>query len=323
MREAQTSSALSQNPNPGAVAIVDLMALVAGVGLVLPLRELTGKLWVVAAGVTEPWATWVKIGEFASKLNIALVVVLLVRHVRFGTVFRATEWLMIAIAMRSLHWRLAYAGGRDWATRWIGWSSGHGDFRAWYTLGLIGFLAVIAVLTAFRRRMPLWLRLPLFVMLPLFALWGPAIFASNELNIRWHALWPTAPVHALPRAGFMELMQSPEHVLVCLPFVAAVSDLRRRGRAAWRWEVWTGLGLVLLLASTEILITLTAHIMHYPEFTLRLEVIALWAGSWLVEVVVAVLIVRRLGGLWIRLTSPLPSSTAAGKLARFDRIAGE
>lgn len=300
----RTNSDSSQGRNPGVIAIVDLMALVAGVGLVLPLGELTGSSsWIAAAGVTEPWATWLRIGEFASKLNIALVFMLLVRHVRFGTMFRATEWLMIAIAMRSVHWRLAFAGGMDWATRWMAWGPGAWRFRAWYTLGLMGFLAVATVLTAFRRTMPLWLRLPLLLMLPLFALWGPAILASNELDVLRRAIWPRVPFRSLPAAAYLGLRQSLEHILVCIPFVAAVSDLRRRGRSAWRWEDWTGFGLALLLASTETVAISAAHTKNYPVLTLRLEHLALWAGCWLLEVAVAALIVRCLGGLWTRWTS--------------------
>ena len=120
---------------PRAIALIDLMALVAGVALVLPLREVFGDSWITAVQVSEPWATFLKVGEFTSKAGIALVPVILIQRFRFGGIFRPAEWLLITNATRSVHWRLALAGGMDWAARSLGWGPGAGRFRAWYTFG--------------------------------------------------------------------------------------------------------------------------------------------------------------------------------------------
>ena len=61
---------------------------------------------------------------------------------------------------------------------------------------MIGFLVVVAALSASRRTAPMWLKLPLLLCLPLFAVWGPAVLFSNELDVLWRAcghLSPTAP----------------------------------------------------------------------------------------------------------------------------------
>jgi hypothetical protein len=303
MRDDQVGSRSPRRQEPRSITLIDLMALVAGSAFAMSLQELIDRSWIAAAQVTEPWATLLKAGEYASKVNIALVLVLVVRHVRFRTLFGPVEWLLIAIAMRSVQWRLAFGGGADLAARWMGWGSG-GRFRAWYMVGIIGLVVVAVVLSAFRRTMPVWLKLPLLITLPLFALWGPARLVWDELDILWRMAWPSVPMAPLTRAAYSGLMQSPEHLIVCVPFVAALIDLRRRGLVAWTWQNWTGFGLALFLATAEF-VTISAEMaLNYPQLPLRLAKLGLSAECWLAEIAVAALIVRCFGGLWTRWIGP-------------------
>jgi hypothetical protein len=289
--------------------IIDLMALVAGVAFALPLgATIFDEAWIRAAQVAEPQATLLRIGEYVSKFNIALVLVVLVRHIRSGTMFRPAEWLIITNAMRSVHWRLAFAGGMDLAVQWFGWDQQAGRFRAWYTLGMIGFLAVVAALIALRRSRPLWLWLPLLVMLPLFALWGPAICFSSELDVAWRALWPTVPYTSSARAAYLYLMQSPEHVLVCIPFAATLKDLVRKDRPAWTWVERAGLGAALVTALAGGIAITAAHATNFPLLPQRLTNLSIWAAWWLASLAIAWAAVRCLGASWKSWTEPLSGS---------------
>jgi len=287
-----------QDRRPRKVSLVDLMALVAGAAITLSFDDILGKAWVESARVSGPWATFIRIGEFASVAGVALATVVLVRHLRTGGIFRPAEWLLIGNAMRTVHWKLAFAGGMGWAARSFGWVSPAGRFRAWYTLGMIGFLIVVAALFATRRTARSRTRLPLLFCLPLFALWGPAILFSNELDVLWKAIWPSVPYESLTRAAYLGLMQSPEHLLVCLPFVASTRDLARRDRPAWTWGEWGGLGIALVTSMSCLTQIIAAHMLNLPRISERLAGLSVWAGWWLAELAMAWVVVRYLSWLW-------------------------
>jgi hypothetical protein len=298
---------------PRTISLIDLMALVAGVAVVLPFNDILGNSWISAARVSEPSATFIRVGGFTSAAGVALATVVLVRHLRTGGNFRPAEWLLIANAMRAVHWKLAFAGGMDWAARSFGWVSQAGRFRAWYTLGMIGFLIVVAALSATRRPSYLRTRLPLLFCLPLFALWGPAILFSSELEVLWKAMWPSVPYRSLTRAAYLGLMQSPEHLLVCLPFVASIRDLARRDRPAWTWGEWAGFGIALVTAVGGLIQIIAAHMRNFPQLPERLAHLSVSVGWWLAELAMAWIAVRYLGWLWDNWisppTSPSPSTS--------------
>src|SRR5690242_15756089 len=108
---------IDRRRGPGTFRIVDLMALVIGVALALALGDIFSESWISAAQVSQPWASMLRAAEYVSKFNIALTLVVLVQRLRGTGVFRPAEWLVITNAMRSVHWRLAFAGGMDRASR--------------------------------------------------------------------------------------------------------------------------------------------------------------------------------------------------------------
>jgi hypothetical protein len=298
---------------PGKASIIDLMALVAGTAIALSFDDIFGNNWIESVDVSGPgvgglWATLIRVGEFASAAGIALATLVLVRHLRTGGIFRPAEWLLIANAMRTVHWKLVFAGGMDWAQRVFGWGSPDGRFRAWYTLGMIGFSIVVAALLATRRTAHLRLRLPLLFCLPLFALWGPAILFSHELNVLLSAIWPMEPPQplapgayrglSLTWAAFRGLMESPEHLIICLPFVATIGDRARRDRPSWTWLEWSGLGMALLMSVSGLTQILVSHGFNYPQISERLASLSVWAGWWLAELAMAWLAVRYMGSRW-------------------------
>lgn len=303
MRADRTDPARGMARRPGTFSLIDLMALVAGVAVVLPFKDILKDSWISTTGATQPWATLVRVGGIASAVGIALAAVVLARCIRAGQAFRPAEWLLITNAMRALHWELAI-GGMTWAARVSGWGSGAGRFRAWYAIGLVGFLIVVLLLSATRRPAYSRARLPLLFGLPLFALWGPAIFFSSELEVLWKATWPSVPYESSARAAYLGLMQSPEHLLVCLPFVASIRDLARGDRPTWTWGERAGLGIAMVMATACTAQIVIAHAVNYPQLPARLATLGVWAGWWLAELALAWAATRLLGRRWGDWISP-------------------
>src|SRR3982751_596303 len=94
MSDDRSSLDVRPSERLGAVTLLDLMALVAGVAFVLPLPEV---FHVRTSSIpwTEPWTTFLRVGDFTSRAGIALVPVVLVRHLRSGRMFRPAEWLLV------------------------------------------------------------------------------------------------------------------------------------------------------------------------------------------------------------------------------------
>ena len=106
---------------PTSMTLSDHMAVVAGVASALLLEATVDTPWFAYGGVTGLEATLTKSGDYISKLNIALVAVLVVRHIRSTEIFRSAEWLIITSAMSSVHLRLLHAGGLQWVAQCVGW----------------------------------------------------------------------------------------------------------------------------------------------------------------------------------------------------------
>jgi hypothetical protein len=289
---------------PNSMTLSDLVALVAGVAFALLLEATVGATWFAYVGVTGLEATLIKSGDYVSKLTIALIAVLVVRHIRSTEEFRAAEWLIITNAMWSVHWRLVRAGGMQWIARCFGWphlaNTDLGDFaglhRLWYTVGIVCLLTVVMALTALR--MPNKVRPSLLVMLPLFALWGPCFLFSGELQLLMSGRWPSVSYVRLMMMAYVGLMRLPEHVLVCLPLAATLKDLMREDRPTWTWVEQAGLCAVLVTAMTDgirIMAETTRNTPLVPEGLAHLSIEAVW---WLAAFAVACIAVRGLGGLW-------------------------
>jgi hypothetical protein len=293
-----------QDRRPRSISLIDLMALVAGVAVVLLFNDILGNSWIAAARVSEPWATFLRVGGFTSAAGVALATVVLVQYLRSSGNFRPAEWLLIANAMRTVHWKLVFAGGMDWAARSFGWVSQSGRFRAWYTLGMIGFLIVVASLSITRRPSYQRIRLPLLFCLPLFALWGPAILFSSELEVLWKVFRPSVPYSSLTRAAYLGLQQAPEHLLLCLPFVASIRDLTKSDRPTWTWGEWAGLGIALVTTVGGLIMIIAAHMLNFPQLPERLAHLSVSVGWWLAELALAWIAVRCLGWLWNNWISP-------------------
>jgi hypothetical protein len=286
------------------MTLSDIMALVAGVAFALLLEATVPAPWFGYVGVTGLEATLIKSGDYISKLNIALVAVLVVRHIRFTEKFRSVEWLIITNAMWSVHWRLVHADGMRWVARCLGCqhlaNASPGDFaglcRLWYTLGIACLVTVVMALTAVR--MTNKGRPSLLVMLPLFAFWGPSFLFSCELQLLMTGRWPSVSYVRLMMTAFVGLMRLPEHVLVCLPFAAILKDLTREDRPTWTWVEQAGLGAVVVTAITDG-IRIKAEVTHnaplVPDGLAHLSISAVW---WLAAFAVAGMAVRGFGGLW-------------------------
>ena len=280
------------------------MVLVTGMALALAMHEIFSEEWISAARVPEPMSSVLRAAEYVSKINIALALMVVVRRIRSEGMFRPAEWLILVNAMRSINRRLSF-GGMAWAA---GLLDGAVDrFRGWYALGLLGLLAVATPLVVGGERLPRRLRLLLFALLPLFAFCGPATLASHELDAVWDAIWPEVPFPSMTRALFIGLMQAPEHILVCVPFVASLRDLARRGRSEWSWIEWAGLAAALLTGVGGVLQVLAAGAVVIPDLAERSIHWAIEAGWWAVDLAVAWALVRALAGPWTRWTDPAPA----------------
>ncbi len=281
-----------------AIPLYDLMTLIAGVALALAFESARDARSINGRPLDEPWFTLFQVGEAADLAGIALVAVVLVRRLRTGGVFRPAEWLLIVNAMRSLQWRLAVADGMYPAIRHFGWSPVDGWLRAWSMVGMVGFLIVVGLLAASRRKVPLGWRLPLLICLPLFAVWGPCILYADELEVLWKAAWASGSHGYLVRAAYLGVIEFPEQILVCLPFAAALGDLARRGRRAWTWAEWSGLGIALVTAVACYLKILIVQGVGSPPHFERLTDAALRAGWWLADLAIAWVAVRHLARPW-------------------------
>jgi hypothetical protein len=302
------------------MTLSDLIALVAGVAFALLLETTAPATWFAYVGVTGLEATLIKSGDYISKLTIALIAVLVVRHIRSTEEFRAAEWLIITNAMWSVHWRLVHAGGMKWVAQCLGWqhlaNAAPGDFaglyRLWYTVGIVCLLTVVVALTALR--MPNKVRPSLLVMLPLFALSGPCFLFSSELQLLMSGRWSSVSYVRLMMMAYVGLMRLPEHVLVCVPLAAMLKDLMREDRPTWSWVEKAGLCAVLVTAMTDGITIMAETTRNTPLVPERLAYYSIRAVWWLGAFAVACIAVRGFGGLWKSWTErqfPLTSSSAS------------
>jgi hypothetical protein len=304
------------------MTLTDLVALVAGFAFTLTLAATFNESYIARIKMSAPEVILLRVGEYVSRFNIALVAVVLARHVRTGATFRGLEWLIIINAMRSVHLRLMYADGMQWVARWLGWDKPDdalglrrfdSHYRLWYTLGIVVLVAVVMALIGFRRKMPHWLRLPLLVMLPLSAFWGPASLFDGELRILTSGRWPHVSYVRLLMMAYLGLMQVPEHVLVCLPIAAMLFELTREHRLAWTWVERAGLGAALVTAIIDGIMTVTEANRNVPLITLRVAYLSIWAAWWLVAFAVARVAVRGLSGLWTSWVDPPSEGLIPGR----------
>jgi hypothetical protein len=93
------------------MTLTDLVALVAGFAFALTLAATFNESYIARIKMSAPEANLLRVGEYVSRFNIALVAVVLARHFRTCATFRGLEWLIIINAMRSVHLRLMYADG--------------------------------------------------------------------------------------------------------------------------------------------------------------------------------------------------------------------
>ncbi len=299
---------------PGPSTLIDLMALVAGVAVALPFRgDLVG--YLNSEGWGPPWHSMWLVGEVADLLGVALAPVIFAGRFRSGGAFRPAEWLLIVNASRFVHEWLETEGVMRWDPDWFGghrW--GPSWDRAWYAPGMVGFVLIVAALAATRGRVSTRWRLPLLVALPLFAFWGPAWMIRGELDSLWGIAWPDVAYGTPGREAYEGLMESPEQVLVGLPFAAAMAELGRGRGRAWGWGEWAGFGLGILAASMVIVLTIDYLVTIFPSPTGqrvnragifdRLADLGIWAGWWAADLAIARAIVRSLGRRWDRWLAP-------------------
>ena len=112
---------------------------------------------------------------------------------------------------------------------------------------------------------------------------------------------------SLTRVAYLGLMQSPEHILVCLPFAASLRDLARGDRPGWAWGERAGFGIALITATAGLIAIASAHRLNFPQLTERLAHLSVWAGWWLAELAIAWVAVRYCGRSWGHWVAPRAS----------------
>lgn len=280
--------------------ISDIMGVVAGVAVALSLPQLLGEEWIMAAGVREPWTTWLRVAELTARLTIVAAPLVVTRRLRLGGAFRPAEWLILVNATHSMHERLMIQGMK-WASEFFGWRDANDRLRAWYRLGLIGLVLVIPLLVVWGRTLPRWFRLSLLALLPLFAFWGFAKYVSYALDRLWEVLiWPPVETRSLVRQFYLRLMESPEHIFVCVALVATVRDLIVRGGRGWSWLEWAGLAGAIVMAIGGGLVIQSAIMHNFSSLDEQLGRLSVDANCWVLYLVVAWIFVQAFGAPWGR-----------------------
>ncbi len=274
------------------------------------------------------------IGEVAMKAGLALTPVIVARRVRYGGLPRPADWLAILVGLallrevvREFEWMKRFA-------KWYlvdFWSSlgypvvlspqefpgrglmvgdaiyyGYDGFPAGFTPGdedqLWGWFATVLLLgitTALGfgwRKIPGWARTGLLSVAAFTWLAGvtylltPGLVRASESLSEWLML-PSSMVVQIA----LGVAALPEGLLLGVPIIAVLLDLRRGAASSWAWTGWVGAAAALVALSTGMFSDWYADVINRadPVTATRLTVQALR----LVTVgLLSWVIVKRVGG---------------------------
>ena len=121
-------------------------------------------------------------------------------------------------------------------------------------------------------------------------------------------MWQSLPCSSLTRAAYLDLMQSPEHILVCLPFAATLKDLVLKDRPSWTWMERAGFGSALFTATAGCVAITASQTRNLPLLPQSLANLSMWAGWRLASFAIACFAVRGLGSFWKSCAEPEPGA---------------
>jgi drug/metabolite transporter superfamily protein YnfA len=255
---------------PGRIALLDLMVVVAGVAVGFA-------LWPIKRG----WAmieeyNGLQQGPFPSIyltavgpiliLGLATAAAIIAGLLRHGGWPRPADWLALALSARLLQTAIldsvreftfylgAWCAASDpWAS--LIWRARPGS-RSYAVRWSLAWLASLAVFAAVRRKIPAWAGAVWITAIATMFLLGPIrINPPVVIRILGGALEASPRPIAeewwawLRWCSSIDLAGWPELLLFALPTTAALLNFRREGIRGRAWTEWAGLALALALAT--------------------------------------------------------------------------
>jgi hypothetical protein len=281
--------------------MVDLMAIVAGVGVAAPawpplavpppIIPFSLPIWFVI-GVGLYWC----ILALAAGASLAV----LARQARYRRKVRPAEWLGFLIALELVRLpNLDEAVNACFSHQWLVESFG---ICRWIIAGiaLVGIFTGLLMLVLLGRWLPCWLKTVALTLLAILFLWGPAQASMLEFNSLLPAMSKFGPDWFFWIV--VELRRSPGAIpaglLYGIPATATLRSWRSPTSKPWLWTEKVGAGAGFLVGLT-LLGFLYFGRSEWPPDGLRAErivtpcwILAVWALSWW--------ILRRFGPLWAR-----------------------
>jgi hypothetical protein len=288
------AQAAMERREPISITLADLLALVVGAALAVSLPQLHWPSdRITISNVSMPsWVAWLfVIAEAAMKVGLALVPVILARRARYGGLPKPADWLTILVALILLHevvqrwewqnrlarWclvdlriRLGYLphaaydqsiGGMQGDRPMYVYAGAPVDFTPGDEYLLWGWLAALLSLPLSLVLFFRWKTLPggaKTALLLTVAFTGPV--ALNSLGspglIRGFEIIAARAKFSSETAVQLALCvaRAPEALLLCVPVVAILVELRRRETTRWVWTKLIGATAAVLAISAWMVI---------------------------------------------------------------------
>ncbi len=307
---------------PKAITLSDLIALVAGVAIVLRIP------WVFwpdprdRIASSASWVPYVWLGEQILELScLALLPVILLRRARFGGLIRPAEFLTVCCGLPALTWGAELllmstfvrspdgvdprGPGLIGLQRRAYWQWQNGYHWTWeYGLLIAAFTAITALLLG-RRRLPGSLRSAL-----LMTVWL-GIYETAPWLLRRSVLFVVTPYFTGGSLSGMNgliiglLTRSlPRFILFSIPFLVTLEALQNHKRSR-NWVESTGLifaVLIFLVAETIFLVRTSSEVS--PLRLWLKETFLIHMLAMLASILLGLLIARRIGPAWVDAARP-------------------
>ena len=307
---------------PKAITLSDLIALVAGVAIVL---RIPWVFWPDPRDRITSSSSWVPYvwlaGQVLELSCLALLPVIVLRRARFGGLIRPAEFLTACCGLPALTWGAelllmsTFVRSRNGVDprgpgligipRRAYWQWQNGYHWTWeYGLLIAAFTATAALLLG-RRRLPGSLR-------------------SALLMTVWLGTYETAPwllrqsvffvVTRFVRGGTLSGMNGlilvsltrnlPHFMLFSIPFLVAVEAFRKQKRPR-NWLESTGMSFAVLIFMVAETIFLVRNSSDYSPLSMWLrETVLIHVLAMLASISLGLLIARRIGPAWVDATRP-------------------
>jgi hypothetical protein len=315
---------------PTNISLVDLMVIIAGIALGCAMEPISPGWRLV--GEMNDVVRWQFTSLHETARHPILVIAfstaaaILVRRFRYGGMPRTGEWpaLVLGASLLSgavLRWAYEVAMPRgtlmgvgappDESRLW------RPDTWLWGVSWSIAGLIFLALLVMLRRALPPWAKTIGITALVWMLLCGPIHVYFKQCHGAFPRLLTPAP-HSPAEIWWYQIRFSlwvdgsrwPELLLVGVPTVGALLDLRRHGRPPWTWTQWAGLGLVMALAASWWLDRANPFDAGNPDRTANVA----FRGAMLVAVGIASwVVVRIFGEGWKRWVNREPDASPRGR----------